>query len=779
MNITNKLILALLFVSMLPVMAVSLISSNLGQQALREYIGLSYQMLALEKAAAIDRVFEDRITELELLAFNNAIRGAINVSNASYGDQAPLSVILPLDKEWIAKKGLTKTADDILNNPLSTFLRLIQQRNLSKYGEMFITDRYGATVATTNRLSDYYQGDEKWWRSGYQGGQGEIFMDDRGFDKSVGSLVIGITVPIRSNDKVIGLFKVNYRVEDVLDIISDTRPGQSSRIYMARGYNGDIIVGSTAERLEQLQKNPGDLISQTGWRESQYGATSTIMAYAKPRTIFFHRKIAKASINGGSKIIYTPTQWLIFVEIDQEEAFAAVDRMAKLFLYVALVALMIVVVVAWRLSHSITNPLKNLIRSTEVIGGGNLDHKVEVHANDEIGALSHAFNGMTERLKSVTASRAQLRQEIEARRLAEAHETRLGRIIDNTTNEIYLFDSESLLFSEANAGALANIGYSQDELRLLTPVDLKPAFTIKTFRTEIEPLLQYKKKYIEFDTYHRRKDGTTYPVLVRLELFTEETPAVFVAIILDTTTHKAAEEKLRKASQKLLDSNKELQNFAYVVSHDLQEPLRMVSSYMSLLERRYADQLDDDANEFIEYAVDGAARMSGLIDGLLQYSRVQTQGESFQSVAMEDIFQSVLKDLKLSIAENEAIITHDSLPVLHADKSQLGRVLQNLISNSLKFRKETVPTIHVGVEKRDKEFVFSIRDNGIGIEEQYYQRIFVIFQRLHTREEYPGSGIGLALCRRIVERHGGTIWVESTPGAGAIFFFSLPFDDEE
>jgi light-regulated signal transduction histidine kinase (bacteriophytochrome) len=217
-----------------------------------------------------------------------------------------------------------------------------------------------------------------------------------------------------------------------------------------------------------------------------------------------------------------------------------------------------------------------------------------------------------------------------------------------------------------------------------------------------------------------------------------------------------------------------LEQFAYVASHDLQEPLRTVTSYVQLLARRYKGKLDSDADEFIVFAMDGAIRMWKLINDLLTYSRVRTESRELESADCEMILHQSLDNLKVAIEENGAVVTHDPLPTVIANNPQLVELFQNLIGNAIKFRGAEPPRVHVSAGRNGNGWTFSVRDNGIGIAPEYAKRIFVIFQRLHSREKYAGTGIGLAICQRIVERHGGHIWVESEVGKGATFCFTLP-----
>ena len=251
----------------------------------------------------------------------------------------------------------------------------------------------------------------------------------------------------------------------------------------------------------------------------------------------------------------------------------------------------------------------------------------------------------------------------------------------------------------------------------------------------------------------------------------------YYVIITDLTEQKKAEKELHNLLNDLERSNEELQQFAYVSSHDLQEPLRTIASFTQLLERRYKGKFDSDADEFMGYIVEAAKRMQRMILDLLEYSRVSTSQEEFREIDTAEVLDEALFNLRGTIENNNAVITYTGLPKVTADKSQLVKVFQNLISNAIKFKKENKqPQIHISVRKdsQKNQYLFCIQDNGIGMDSQYAERIFTLFQRLHTIDEYHGTGIGLSVAKRIVERHGGCIWVESELGVGSTFYFTLP-----
>ena len=337
-------------------------------------------------------------------------------------------------------------------------------------------------------------------------------------------------------------------------------------------------------------------------------------------------------------------------------------------------------------------------------------------------------------------------------------------------------------FTFGNKKFCAMLRKPLDEIVGKTDFDFFPSELAEKYRKDDQAVVASGKVF-ETVEEHLTPQGTRLFVnVVKTPIYDSRWKIIGTqAIFWDVTERKRAEEALAQKAEELARSNAELEQFAYVASHDLQEPLRMVASYTQLLARRYREKLGGDALEFIQYAVDGANRMQQLINDLLAYSRVGSKGREFESVDCASVLGQTIANLRDRIEETGAIVTNDDLPTTQGDATQLVQLFQNLIGNALKFRGSDAPQVHVSASQQDRpgasqeqEWLISVKDNGIGIDPQFSARIFVIFQRLHTQAQYPGTGIGLAICKKIVERHGGRIWVESQLGQGAAFFFTLP-----
>jgi len=328
-----------------------------------------------------------------------------------------------------------------------------------------------------------------------------------------------------------------------------------------------------------------------------------------------------------------------------------------------------------------------------------------------------------------------------------------------------------------NVQAEKQFGYSRDELvgqrvKNIIPQGFAERLIADGLRSTEDALAQQIGTGIELNG--RRKDGTEFPLEIMLSPLESAEGILVTAAIRDITTRKTAEAHLLYKVAELNRSNEELGQFAYIASHDLQEPLRMVASYTQLLSRRYKGKLDTDADEFIAFAVDGASRMQRLIQDLLAYSRVGTKGKDLSETSSEEALREALINLRGAIAESGALVTHDPLPSVLADEMQLIQLFQNLVGNAIKYQSPGVPRVHISTARNgDEKWIFSVKDNGLGIDPQYFEKIFGMFQRLHKREEFAGTGIGLAICKKIVERHGSSISVESQLGLGSTFRFAL------
>jgi PAS domain S-box-containing protein len=381
------------------------------------------------------------------------------------------------------------------------------------------------------------------------------------------------------------------------------------------------------------------------------------------------------------------------------------------------------------------------------------------------------FERLNEELQDEMFSREQAEQETR-----KAYDE-LEQIINTSSSGMTVIDTDYNV-ARVNDTFSQLLGVAKSEVEGRKCYEAFPSHRCETAGCPMKQILGGQEK-IEIEDVKRAQDGRELTCIINAGPFLDSEGNLIgiVESFMDISERKRDEIALAEFAGELSRSNAELQQFAYVASHDLQEPLRMVASYVQLLAKRYGGKLDADADEFIHFAVDGANRMKALIQDLLQYSRVNTKGKEFEATDCEEVLERELANLQLTIADSGATITHDSLPILVADGLQLGQLFQNLIGNAIKFHGDEPPQIHISVTKIDAGHHFSVKDNGIGIDPQYRERIFDIFQRLHGKDKYAGTGIGLAVCRKIVERHGGKIWVESEPGKGSVFHFIIPFGE--
>ena len=436
------------------------------------------------------------------------------------------------------------------------------------------------------------------------------------------------------------------------------------------------------------------------------------------------------------------------------------------------------------ISKIVTKRLTALNKGVELIGAGSFDYRIASGGNDELSVLALACNEMAVKLGRSYTSIKSLEEEVAQRKRTELslRETTdyLNNLIGSANAPIIVWDPQFHITRFNRAFENLTGRHADDvvgnSLEILFPEDQVKA-SMETIRKT-----QSGERWETVEIHILHINGPVSIVLWNsATIFARDgvTPLATIAQGQDITKRKIAEAQLHRTLVDLERSNKELEQFAYVASHDLQEPLRMVSSYTQLLAQKYEGQLDEKAKKYIDYAVDGAVRMQGLINDLLTFSRVNTRGGTLETVDSHSALGEALRNLSATIQESAALVINDNLPNIKADYSQLIQLFQNLVGNAIKFRNaDSPPRIQITASDQGCEWCFSVKDNGIGIDAEYADKVFVIFQRLHTRREYPGTGIGLAICKRIVERHHGRIWFESEPGNGSIFHFTLPKSKE-
>ena len=359
-------------------------------------------------------------------------------------------------------------------------------------------------------------------------------------------------------------------------------------------------------------------------------------------------------------------------------------------------------------------------------------------------------------------------------RRAEQNLSSIGRIVEESLNEVFIFDVDTLKFIQVNRGGCQNIGYTNEELGHMTPLDIAPQYTPLMLAELLESLKSGQKEKVIFETVHQRKDNSFYDVEVHLQISHYQGIQVYVATIMDISNRKQAEEQQLMLMDKLTHSNTELERFAYVASHDMQEPIRMITNFSQIIAEDYQDKLDTDGKEYLRLVVDSAARMRHMITDLLEYARTGNDEMNLSLVDANIELTHVLESINTLVEEHAAKITHDPLPEFMGNPIQFVSLLQNLITNGIKYQPEgNTPHIHIKVTAQDDHWCFEVHDNGIGIKEDYAKQIFEPFKRLHNWDTYQGTGLGLALCKRIVVNHGGKIWVTASPQGGSAFCFTI------
>jgi PAS domain S-box-containing protein len=713
-KLTPRLTLIIIAYASALLIGVGLMVYDSGRNALRETTISELQATALEKEASLDKWVQDKQADMGVLATDpTTILAAYNLLKST-----------PNTLE-------AELAHDDLVNKLKPHL----SRN--DFLELSLLDPVsGKVLASTNPIEE---GKFKEDRSYYVNGKTVPFVQNLYYSIALQSIAMTASAPLKTRQgELVGVLAGRLNLGEMNEIIG-RRTGlhQTDDAYLVNG-------SSLFVTQPRFLKNPAVL-------------QRTVRTTAEDRCLEQQNGVIEANDyrNVPAFIVY---RWLadrdlcLVVKMDQTEAYRPIRAFGGTIAAISAFALLAAAALAFALARSLTRPILALQNGAARFGRGELDVRLDDSAGDELGQLAGEFNKMAEAL---------VEQQTHLRRRAEQ--------FFNLSPDLLCTVNSTGRIQDLNPAWDMTLGYAREELkgRLLSNLVHPDDWTAT--QSMLQQILEQGSGRFENRCRHKRGH---YRWLAWVVVSSSQDQLLYAAA-RDITERRLAEERMRQQTDELERSNRELQEFAYVTSHDLQEPLQMVANHVQLLSRRYRGRLDQDADEFIDFALEGTNRLQSLIVDLLTYSKVGTSGQKFAPVEMESIFTRVMETYRPIIEDCRGEITHDVLPVVMGDDEQMVQLLQNLVDNSIKFRSKEPPHIHIGARQLSERWLFFVRDNGIGIDPQYTERVFVIFQRLHSRDDYPGTGIGLAICRKIIERHGGHIWVDSEPGKGATFYFTL------
>jgi PAS domain S-box-containing protein len=713
-KLTPRLTLVFIAYASALLIGVGLMAYDSGRNALRAATISELQATALEKESSLDKWVQDKQGDISALATDpTTVQAAFDLLQAA--PNSPESQL---------------AHDELVEN-------LTPHLSQGEFLELSLLDpQSGRVLASTDPVEE---GKFKENRPYYINGKTRPFVQNLYYSISLQSIAMTASTPLKTRQgQLVGVLAGRLNLKEMNDIIS-RRTGlhQTDDAY---------LVNSSSLFVTQPRfiKNPAVLqraihtpaVDQC--LQQQSGVIEAIDYRDVPAFVVYR---------------WLPDRNLcLVVKMDQTEAYGPIRAFGGTIAAISALALLAAAALAFALARGLTRPILALQEGAARFGRGELGVRLDNDAKDELGQLAIEFNKMAEGL---------VEQQTHLRRRAEQ--------FFNLSPDLLCAISSTARMQDLNPAWEVILGYFEEDLkgRLLSSFVHPDDWAM----TQISLRRIADEGSGRFENRWQHKDGH-YRWLAWV-VVNSSVDQLLYAAARDITERRLAEERMRQQTDELERSNRELQEFAYVASHDLQEPLQMVSNHVQLLSRRYHGRLDQDADEFIDFALEGTSRLKSLIADLLAYSKVGTNSSRFAHVEMARVFTRVMETYQPMIEEYRGSISCDDLPVVLGDDEQLIQLLQNLIDNSIKFRSKEPPRIHVGARQLSERWLFFVRDNGIGIDPQYTERVFVLFQRLHSRDDYPGTGIGLAICRKIIERHGGHIWVDSEPGKGATFYFTL------
>lgn len=906
MKIGQKLTLAFLGVALLIGVA-GYISLDTGREALQESIGESSISLAAGTLSNIDRAIYNKIEEFQIYAGNSEVQKVAKESNEEFEKLDDIQhFIEQKDKEWtsVPEKTVTDFMWELANNEpaeeLKRRLKFYEEKYGYKvFGEVFITNKYGANVAQTGKTSDYNQADEEWWQIAKKDG---LYVADVRYD--VSSDVYSTDIGVRIDDEAgnfAGVIKAALNVESVIDVMKkakETSPYETTELKLFDAKGG--LIFSTEGDIESFEdildgKTCGHITGNVGHilKAGEQGEGEELFAYAYSKG---YRD-------------YKPLGWILAIEYETKEIFVPVAELKNIMLIVSITITMIAVLIGLFVSRTISKPIKKLKNAAIEVSKGKFDATIEIKSEDEIGELANSFNRMTWHLKKMVDN---LNGEVAERRKVEASlrksEERFEEVAESSGDWIWEINAEGL-YTYSSPVVEKLLGYKPEEVvgkkyfyDFFAP-DVKEELKKAAFE-----VFAKHESFKDFSNFNIHKNGSTviletsgtpivddegnlcgyrgadrdvterkgveeknmqtlslltatlestadgilvvdpngrvisynqkFQQLWRIpdELIESRDDDKLLAFVLDqlmdpeeflagvrrlyagvekesfdllrfkdgrvferfsqpqkienrvvgrvwsfrnVTEREQAEEAIRNLNrdlestiQKLSWSNRQLQEFTYIAAHDLKAPLRAIGTLADWLSTDYSDKFDEQGKEKVRLLVGRAKRIDKLIDSILQYSEIGDIGQKTQKVDLNLLLSKIIHEIRPP--DNIEIIVENKLPVLICNKKRIAQIFHNLLSNAVKYMDKPKGQIRIGCREDDGFWTFSVSDNGPGIEQRYFEKIFKIFQTLSTRDEVEAVGIGLSLTKKIVELYGGRIWVQSEPGQGSTFCFTLP-----
>jgi len=794
MLIKKRIYISLLLFSLLPLLLISFLTEQVAKNSLQEIISKDFQVLTQEKANAIGRQLDERINETHLLAKHPEIIAAVQNANSIYQQEnidKHMQKVHTLDKQWINNKGNTELATSILNNKLSQLLIEIKNTRPSIYGEIFLTDRIGKTLAMTKPLSDYYQGDEYWWQSTSKEMQNKAYLDDRGFDQSVGAIVIGVVVPIQQNNKIIGIFKINFRVKSILQIVSDANIEKGHELILSRS-DGSIISSNTSINNTISKVNN----THTDW-----------LSASSPMKHKFTTRITKGAITGVSGESIQIKTWNVIHRVDKKIAFASLNQLYNTALIIAIIAFILATIIGFLLSRAITQPLEKLNHGTKIIGSGNLTHRISLKAKNEFGILAQSFNKMTQELQDTLASRDELNQEVAERKQAQTElenlKYYLNELLDAMPSMVIGVDKQGIV-THWNRQAIIStnitiekaIGHKLEKLLTLFPTHTETVLNAIAANKDLR-LSKINYTILNQNYY---ADLFVYPLTAK---------GIEGSVIrIDDITEQVQMQQAVFQTEKMLSVG----SLATGMAHELNNPLGGMLQGIQNIRRRLSAELKSNITIAEEQKIDlqqaqayfhqrmiytildsveeAGKRASEIIANMMSFSQTEKSctGKCDLSKLIDEVIELARVDYDMKVKftfSNIKIIREyqENLPQVMCLSAEFKQVILNILRNSAQALSKQIdseelhqePSISIRLSQLNHTINIEIEDNGPGIKSETITRIFEPFYT--TQMVGQGTGLGLSIAYYIIhEQHSGNIEVESTPGEGTKVIIQLPLE---